>query len=77
VRTACGKRGVVSKVAFQLRAARARAGLSQEKLARKAGVHPVTISQWEMGRARMRAVSAGKVAKALGLPLEDLLKGQG
>ena len=51
--------------ARELKAARARLGLSQEKLAKALGVHRVTVAGWENG--------ASPVPKAIGLAVAHLL----
>ncbi len=56
----------------RLRLARARRGWSQARLAREAGVATDTIVRLEAGRARPRAVSAWRIANALGVPVGDL-----
>lgn len=51
--------------------AKARAMLSNEKLAKKAGVSPMTLSKIANGRT-MRAITAGKIAKALGVDVAEI-----
>jgi DNA-binding transcriptional regulator YiaG len=45
----------ISAIAFDLRMARLRAGLSQADLARKLQVSPACVGQWERGEAEPRA----------------------
>ena len=42
-------------------------GLTQEALAEKIGVNPITVSQWERGKYSPTASNVPKVAKALGI----------
>ena len=59
----------------KLRAARERSGLGQAELARKVGVTPLTWWRWErgvVGPAGPRKKK--KVAKALGVDLDSLVK---
>ena len=48
-------------------------GLTQEALAEKIGVNPITVSQWERGKYSPTASNIPKVAKALGITPEKLL----
>lgn len=48
-------------------------GLTQEELAALAGCHPVNISRWEHGTRIPSGKSLVKLAKALGVPMEELL----
>ena len=50
-----------------LRDARQAAGLSQRELAARLGVRPVTISEWELGRAEIN-LPASRIALALASP---------
>ena len=57
-----------------LKEARMKAGLSQAKLAEKAGVTPRAIQKWEAngtGKAQLGCMK--RVADALGCKLEDLV----
>jgi transcriptional regulator with XRE-family HTH domain len=56
-----------------IRAYRKKAGLSQEKLAEKAGLHPVYISQVECACRAITIDSLLKVTKALGIRLRDVV----
>ena len=55
--------------------AREAAGLSQEALADKADMHRNEISLLERGQREPKIGTVVKLAKALGIPLTDLLKG--
>lgn len=53
---------------------RARLGITQQELARRAGVGTVTISNLEHGRRRnVRPRTIGKIASVLGADIEDLM----
>lgn len=55
-----------------LQAARADAGLSQRKLARKLGVSYSAVSQWEMGTTSPRQAMLRELERTLGLEDGDL-----
>ena len=57
----------------RLRALRQQRVLSQEELAKKAGVSPTTVNSVE-GGADARYVTIRRLAEALGVPAEDLVK---
>lgn len=62
----------------QLRAARVRAGLTQSQLARAIGVAGgERVSKWELGEAVPSAAVRARLARALGLEVEDLLPKDG
>ena len=63
----------VVKIGTQLRAARERALLTQEELAAKAEVQPLTISRIETNKVEPRYSTIRKLAKALGLDPTELL----
>ena len=57
-----------------LRAARLAAGFTQERLARKAGIAAITVSRIERGaNARAEQESVRRLARALGVPMAQLL----
>jgi len=60
---------------IQLRAARERAGLSQQELADKAGISIDSIQNWEQERTRPRLPALGKLAQTLGVSLDVLIMG--
>ena len=60
------------KYLFRLRKA---AGLSQEKLAEKVGVHINTISQWENGVYIPKTAKLKRLAEALNTTEAELLNG--
>jgi len=55
-----------------IRAYRKRAGLSQEKLAEKADLSTVFISNLECGKMTISVDSLARVAKSLGVSLQSL-----
>ena len=58
----------------KLKAARDRAGLTQEALARKARIGRVYLARLESGRYDPRASIVVRLAKALGVGTDDLLR---
>lgn len=61
--------------ARNLRAAREKAGLSQEALAERAGMHRNAVALLEAGKRDPRVSTVAKLAKALGISASDLLTG--
>ncbi len=58
-----------------IRAQRKRAGLSQEKLAEKAELHPVYISAVERGVKTISVDALWRIAQAVGADIKDLFEG--
>jgi transcriptional regulator with XRE-family HTH domain len=58
-----------------LRRQRQRAGLSQEELGIRAGLHRTAVGQLERGERTPRAESLIRLAGSLGIPAGDLLAG--
>jgi transcriptional regulator with XRE-family HTH domain len=58
-----------------LREARRTAGLSQEELAKRAGIDRPTISVYEHGKREPNMSTLVKLARALGVPAEALVRG--
>jgi XRE family transcriptional regulator, regulator of sulfur utilization len=58
-----------------IRTHRKRAGLSQEKLAEKADLHPVYLSTVERGVKTISFDALVRIAKSLGVGLGDLFRG--
>lgn len=56
-----------------IRQYRNRAGLSQEKLAEKADLHPVYVGKVERGEQWISLHALLRVAKALGVKVRDLV----
>jgi transcriptional regulator with XRE-family HTH domain len=63
----------VVKIGTQLRAARERALLTQEELAARAEVQPLTISRIETDKVEPRYRTIRKLAKALSVDPSELL----
>jgi XRE family aerobic/anaerobic benzoate catabolism transcriptional regulator len=58
----------------RVRARRHQRGFSQERLAESAGLSPRYLSQLESGRGNISVVRLYELARALGVPLEELMK---
>jgi len=58
-----------------IRKERKRVGLSQEKLAEKADLHPVYVGDVERGEENVSIDSLARIAKALKVALHDLFSG--
>jgi len=63
------------KVGQNIRAERKRAGLTQEALAHKCDMHPVEVGRAERGTRDLRVSTVAKLAKGLGVPACELLRG--
>ncbi|MBQ7145173.1 MAG: helix-turn-helix transcriptional regulator [Lachnospiraceae bacterium] len=61
-------------IGTRIRLARKKAGLSQEKLAELADVHPTYIGQLERGEKNATLESIHKISSALSIPLEKLFE---
>jgi len=68
------KKGVLVKFGQRVRAERAKLGLSQEKLASRAKVHRTYIGMIERAEKNITLENIEKVAKALNVPIEELMK---
>jgi transcriptional regulator with XRE-family HTH domain len=64
-----------SVLGANLRAARLRAGLTQEALGHRADFHPTEVNRIERGRRNTGLLTIVKLAKALDIPAADLLAG--
>lgn len=62
------------KVRKRIRAIRLKKKMSQGKIARTLGVHPTYVSQIERGVRNVSLKNIERLAKALGVPIEDLIK---
>ena len=51
-----------------LRAYRLAKGLSQAALARKVGVHRITVTRWELGVQQIDPDQLAKIARVTGIP---------
>ena len=56
----------------QIKAARIRAGMTQQELADKLGISFVGISQWENGKRNPKKETLDRIAKALGTSRKEL-----
>ena len=62
---------------YRIRALRTSRGLSQEKFAEAAGVHPTYISEIELGKANASIGVFERVANGLGMTLSELVEVKG
>ena len=58
----------------EIRVQRKRAGLTQEKLAEKAELHPNYLGRVERGEEQVSIASLRRIAKALGVRVRDLVR---
>ena len=58
----------------RLRELREREGLSQSGLAERVGIPIDSIQNWEQGRTRPRIEALGKLARALGVTVDELVQ---
>lgn len=58
-----------------VKAARVNAGLTQEELANKMGVHRSTISSWETNPSTMQIKDAELLCKILNIPISNIFFG--
>jgi transcriptional regulator with XRE-family HTH domain len=58
----------------RIRAIRTKQGISQEKLAELSGLHRTYISTLELGKRNISLKNIYTLAKALGVPPDELLK---
>lgn len=65
--------GGISKIADIRKAV----SMTQEQLARAAGIHRVTIARYETGATSPTVRSLEKIAAALNVPVSDLVDGRG
>jgi len=68
------KREILIKFGKKVRAQRTNLGLSQEKLASRAGVHRTYIGMIERAEKNITLENIEKVAKALNLKLSDFFR---
>ena len=66
-------KGISIALGGRIRAIRKAKGISQEKLAEMAKLHPTYISNIENGKVNASLVSYINIAKALGTPIEELV----
>jgi transcriptional regulator with XRE-family HTH domain len=70
-------RGVEPKlqVGQNIRSERKRAGITQEALAERCGLHPVELGRAERGTRDLRVSTVAKIARGLEIPACELLRG--
>ncbi len=66
---------VRKNIGANIRNLRKKAGLSQERLAEMADLHPVYISQVEGGKKAVSVEALWKISKAVRVPMSVLLRG--
>lgn len=66
---------ICKRFGTRVRALREVQGLSQEELAQKAGLHRTYVGGVERGERNISLVNIEKVAVALDVPLDSLMKG--
>ena len=62
-------------VGQNIRAERKRAGITQEALAYRCGMHPVEVGRAERGTRDLRVSTVVKIAQGLEVPASELLRG--
>jgi transcriptional regulator with XRE-family HTH domain len=62
-------------VGRNVREHRDRLGLTQEELAERSGLHPVEVGRLERGTRDMRVSTVAKLARGLGVPALELMRG--
>ncbi|NVN97609.1 helix-turn-helix transcriptional regulator [Candidatus Nomurabacteria bacterium] len=67
---------LMQKLGYRIRLLRNSRGLSQEKLAELAGVHPTYISEVELGKANASISVFDGIALGLGVSLSELVEVQ-
>jgi transcriptional regulator with XRE-family HTH domain len=65
------------QVGQNIRANRKRVGLTQEALAERCDMHPVEVGRAERGTRDLRVSTVAKLARGLGIPACELLRGIG
>ncbi|HVS99054.1 MAG TPA: helix-turn-helix transcriptional regulator [Solirubrobacterales bacterium] len=66
---------IVARFGRNLKQARARAGLTQEEVNWRSGVHPTELSKMEHGTRDVHISSVARLAAALGVSPGELLDG--
>lgn len=75
-REASAEMAELSTLGERIRAARTRANISQEELARRVGVGKNVVSRWETGQSDLRADNLRSVTHELGVSADWLLDGK-
>ncbi len=71
------KKSLEKEIGLRVKLARIRAGLKQKELAEMVGMHPMSVSQIESGRRGTTIAQLASIARALNVPLVELLGGDG
>jgi transcriptional regulator with XRE-family HTH domain len=71
------KKSLEKEIGLRIKLARIRAGLKQKELAEMVGMHPMSISQIESGRRSTTIAQLLEIAKALSVPIVQILGGAG
>ena len=66
---------ILTEFGYQLKNLRLKQGFSQEKLAELSGLHRTYVGAIERGERNVSLINIKKLAKALDVNLEELLKG--
>ncbi|UKP00219.1 helix-turn-helix domain-containing protein [Nostoc sp. UHCC 0870] len=69
------KNEILTRFGQRVRDERLKQGLSQEELAEKAGLHRTYIGMIERAEKNITLINIDKLAKALELTIDNLLKG--
>jgi len=68
------KRGLIPIIGRRIRVLRQDAGLTQAALAEKAGINDKYVGDLERGERDIRITTLGRLAKALKVPVADILR---
>lgn len=68
------ERAILKKFGARVRSLRVEKGYSQEELSERANLHRTYIGMIERGEKNVTLVNVQKLAKALGLSMNELLK---
>jgi len=71
------KKSLEKEIGLRIKLARIKAGLKQKELAEMVGMHPMSISQIESGRRSTTIAQLLEIAKALNVPIVQILGGAG
>lgn len=69
------ERALLCRIGAILRNHRRRCNLTQEQTAEVAGMNVTYLSDVERGKRNVSLINLARLAKAFGMPLEDVLKG--
>jgi transcriptional regulator with XRE-family HTH domain len=71
------KTDILKRFGQRVRDERLKQGLSQESLAEKAGLHRTYIGMIERAEKNITLINIEKIAKALGMKVDELMRGIG